>query len=137
MSQQPKLLSRATANQYFSEAQTRNFHDNQRGHQNHHYSGNGLRTVAWNVLGTRLAAGGGGGTVKIYNPERTGNSSYASDMKGSGLQITEKIMWDPTHADKFASCGSGNDASNGGVKFWDFRSEFTGRFKIVLVLNMI
>ncbi|KAF3939500.1 hypothetical protein ABW19_dt0207259 [Dactylella cylindrospora] len=122
MSQQPtRYLSRSGATKYFADVQIRAFHDPNARHHPGTHSGTILRTVAWNNIGSRIATGGAGGNVKIWNPEKADVRS-STDLKGTGLQVTEKVQWDPTHAERLASCGAGD---SGVVKFWDYRSRFT------------
>ncbi|KAK6495323.1 hypothetical protein TWF481_003347 [Arthrobotrys musiformis] len=116
--QNTRYLSRSAAPKYFSDIQIRAFHDPNSRHHPGSHSGTILRTVAWNNLGSRIATGGAGGNVKIWNPEKADVRS-STDLKGTGLQVTEKVQWDPTHAERLASCGVGD---SGVVKFWDYRT---------------
>ncbi|KAF3905507.1 hypothetical protein ABW20_dc0110076 [Dactylellina cionopaga] len=116
--QSNRYLSRSTASKYFSDIQIRAFHDPNARHHPGTHSGTILRTVAWNNLGSRIATGGAGGNVKIWNPEKADVRS-STDLKGTGLQVTERVQWDPTHAERLASCGVGD---SGVVKFWDYRT---------------
>ncbi|EWC48397.1 hypothetical protein DRE_02166 [Drechslerella stenobrocha 248] len=105
--QNTRYLSRTTAPKYFSDVQIRAFHDPNARHHPGSHSSTLLRTVAWNNLGSRIATGGGGGNVKIWNPEKADVRS-STDLKGTGLQVTERVQWDPTHAERLASCGVGD-----------------------------
>ncbi|KAF3929221.1 hypothetical protein AA313_de0204434 [Arthrobotrys entomopaga] len=68
--QSTRYLTRSTAPKYFSDIQIRTFHDPNARHHPGTHSGTILRTVAWNNLGSRIATGGAGGNVKIWNPEK-------------------------------------------------------------------
>jgi WD40 repeat protein len=74
-----------------------------------------VRTVAWNVTGTRLASGSTDKTIRIWNPEKP-EVRYSVQLKGH-TQTVDQLCWDPTNPDQLASASP--DKS---VRFWDYRS---------------
>jgi len=73
-----------------------------------------VRTVAWNVTGTRLASGSMDKTIRVWNPEKP-LAQYSVELKGH-TQTVDQLCWDPTNPDQLASASP--DKS---VRFWDYR----------------
>jgi len=75
-----------------------------------------VRTVAWNVTGTRLASGSTDKTIRVWNPEKP-LARYSIELKGH-TQTVDQLCWDPTNPDQLASASP--DKS---VRFWDYRAQ--------------
>ena len=121
----PLLTRRFTAPSYFTAA----FHPSKsreyREHRPSSHSNNAvIRSIAWNNLGNRIACGLNTNLVRVWNPDKP-EAKNSTELKGH-LKDVEKVVWDPMHPDKLASC------CNGQVKFWDYRSEFDSLVWIVL-----
>ncbi|KAG0639954.1 WD40-repeat-containing domain protein [Tuber brumale] len=110
----PVLTLRSIAPSYFTAA----FHPSKsreyREHRPSSHSNNAvIRSIAWNNLGNRIACGLNTNLVRVWNPEKP-EAKNSTELKGH-LKDVEKVVWDPMHPDKLASC------CNGQVKFWDYR----------------
>jgi THO complex subunit 3 len=73
-----------------------------------------VRTVAWNVTGTRLASGSSDKTIRVWNPEKP-EVRYSIQLKGH-TQAVDQLRWNPMNPDQLAS-GSLDKT----VRFWDYR----------------
>lgn len=73
-----------------------------------------VRTVAWNITGTRLASGSTDKTIRVWNPEKP-EVRYSIQFKGH-LQTVDQLCWDPTNSDRLASASPDKT-----VRFWDYR----------------
>lgn len=77
---------------------------------------NGIRTIAWNPLGTLIATGAADRTLRVWNPDRH-NVKYSTELKGHSASI-EKVAFNPTKDAELCSV-----SSDGTVKFWDVRTK--------------
>jgi THO complex subunit 3 len=84
-----------------------------------------VRSFAWSPLANFVATGCGGGTVRIWDPEKAGVIRNSTELKGhSG--VVERVAWNPQQEAQLATCGS-----DGTVRFWDVRSKASiGEIKI-------
>lgn len=73
-----------------------------------------VRTVAWNITGTRLASGSSDKTIRVWNPEKPA-ARYSIELKGHS-QPVDQLCWDPTNPDQLASASLDKT-----VRFWDYR----------------
>jgi THO complex subunit 3 len=73
-----------------------------------------VRTVAWNITGTRLASGSTDKTIRVWNPEKP-EVRYSLQLKGHS-QTVDQLCWDPTNPDHLVSAS--HDKT---VRFWDYR----------------
>ena len=73
-----------------------------------------VRTVAWNITGTRLASGSTDKTIRVWNPEKP-EVRYSLQLKGHS-QTVDQLCWDPTNPDYLVSAS--HDKT---VRFWDYR----------------
>jgi len=98
---------------YFGSLKTQTYHDpsTARGAGSH-----GLRTIAWNPLGTLIATGAADRTLRVWNPERS-NVKYSTELKGHSAGI-EKVAFNPVKEGELCSV-----SSDGVVKFWDVRTK--------------
>ncbi|KAF4636951.1 hypothetical protein G7Y89_g1139 [Cudoniella acicularis] len=91
---------------------TQNYHDpSSRGASSH-----GLKTIAWNPIGTLIAAGASDRTLRVWNPDRP-NVRYSTELKGHTAGI-EKVAFNPVKDAELCSV-----SSDGVVKFWDVRTK--------------
>lgn len=74
-----------------------------------------IRTVGWNITGTRLASGSTDKTIRIWNPEKP-EVRYSIPLRGH-TQSIDNLCWDPTNPDHLVSASSDKT-----VCFWDYRS---------------
>ncbi|CZR60898.1 probable THO complex subunit 3 [Phialocephala subalpina] len=97
----------------FGAQKTVSYHDPQasRGAGNH-----GLRSIAWNPLGTLIATGSADRTLRVWNPERQ-NVKYSTELKGHAAGI-EQVAFNPVKDAELCSV-----SSDGVVKFWDVRTK--------------
>ncbi|KAL7276357.1 hypothetical protein RUND412_000660 [Rhizina undulata] len=102
-------LPRCLASWFFSNLKTRDYRE-------HRPAAQAIRSIAWNMLGNRIACGMTDKLVRVWNPEKP-EIKNSTELKGHSMAV-EKVAWDPTHADRLASCGI-----DGNVKFWDYRSK--------------
>lgn len=79
-------------------------------------SGLRLRTIAWNPLGTLIAAGSADKTLRVWNPERP-YVKYSTPLVGHAASI-EKVAFNPSKDAELCSV-----SSDGVVKFWDVRTK--------------
>ncbi|KAN0117398.1 WD domain containing protein [Hyaloscypha variabilis] len=98
---------------HLRESKTQTYHDPTatRGSVSH-----GLRTIAWNPLGTLIATGAADRTLRVWNPERQ-NVRYSTELKGHSAGI-EKVAFNPVKDAELCSV-----SSDGVVKFWDVRTK--------------
>jgi WD40 repeat protein len=73
-----------------------------------------VRTVGWNITGTRLASGSTDKTIRVWNPEKP-EVRYSIQLKGHS-QTIDQLCWDPTNPDHLASASPDKT-----VRFWDYR----------------
>src|SRR5204863_5937646 len=73
-----------------------------------------VRTVDWNITGSRLASGSTDKTIRIWNPEKP-EVRYSLQLKGH-TQTVDQLCWDPVNADHLASASPDKT-----VRFWDYR----------------
>src|SRR5436190_17415359 len=83
-----------------------------------------VRSVAWNITGTRLASGSTDKTIRIWNPEKP-EVRYSILLKGH-TQTVDQLCWDPTNPDQLVSAS--HDKS---VRFWDYRCIIAFCFMVV------
>jgi len=76
-----------------------------------------VRTVAWNITGTRLASGSTDKTIRVWNPEKP-EVRYSIQLKGHN-QVVEQLCWNPTNIDHLVSASLDKT-----VRFWDYRGTF-------------
>jgi THO complex subunit 3 len=74
-----------------------------------------VRTVGWNITGTRLASGSADKTIRIWNPDKP-EVRYSIPLRDHTSSI-DNLCWDPTNADHLVSASSDKT-----VRFWDYRS---------------
>ncbi|KAK3192728.1 hypothetical protein K4F52_001082 [Lecanicillium sp. MT-2017a] len=79
-------------------------------------SHNNLRCIAWNPLGTLVATGSVGKTLRVWNPEKA-HVKFSTELKGHAAPI-EKVAFNPTKDAELCSV-----SSDGVVKFWDVRTK--------------
>jgi len=75
-----------------------------------------VRTVAWNVTGTRLASGSTDKTIRVWNPEKP-EGRYSIQLRGH-TQAVDQLCWNPTNSDQLASASPDKT-----VRFWDYRGK--------------
>jgi THO complex subunit 3 len=73
-----------------------------------------VRTVAWNLTGTRLASGSNDKTIRVWNPDKP-EVRYSTQLKGHSHFI-DQVCWDPKNPDVLASASYDKT-----VRFWDYR----------------
>lgn len=126
-----QTLSRVAAGNHFQSLRSQAFRDKQHGGQQSSggnsgpggsgsggNSGSGIRCLAWNGPGTRLACGHGDRSIRVWIPDHSDGRGL-TDIKGAHEQRgVESISWDPLHADRLASC-----STDGTVKIWDTRAK--------------
>ncbi|CZT01629.1 probable THO complex subunit 3 [Rhynchosporium agropyri] len=78
-------------------------------------AGSGVRSIAWNPLGSLIATGGDR-TLRVWNPDRQ-NVKYSTELKGHTAPI-EKVAFNPVKDAELCSV-----SSDGVVKFWDVRTK--------------
>lgn len=76
----------------------------------------GLRSIAWNPLGTLIATGAVDKTLRVWNPEKP-NVRFSTELKGHSSSI-EKVVFNPVKDAELASV-----SSDGVVKLWDVRTK--------------
>ncbi|KAI9171969.1 hypothetical protein HJFPF1_01460 [Paramyrothecium foliicola] len=79
-------------------------------------SSHGLRSIAWNPLGTLVATGSADKTLRVWNPEKP-HVKFSTELKGHAASI-EKVAFNPTKDAELCSV-----SSDGVVKFWDVRTK--------------
>lgn len=75
-----------------------------------------VRTVAWNITGTRLASGSTDKTIRVWNPDKP-EVRYSIQLRGH-TQTVDNLRWDPTNPDHLVSASPDKT-----VRFWDYRSK--------------
>src|SRR5271169_5757884 len=73
-----------------------------------------VRTVDWNITGTRLASGSTDKTIRIWNPEKP-DARLSIQLKGH-TQSVDQLSWNPTNPDHLASASPDKT-----VRLWDYR----------------
>ncbi|BGP32911.1 hypothetical protein JCM10296v2_004696 [Rhodotorula toruloides] len=73
-----------------------------------------VRTVAWNLDGRRLAAGGSP-SLRIFLPDKDTRTS--TECRGHTGEVS-CVRWSPVHPERLASVSSGDDKA---LHFWDIR----------------
>lgn len=73
-----------------------------------------VRTVAWNITGTRLASGSTDKTIRVWNPDKP-EVRYSIQLRGH-TQTVDQLCWDPTNPDQLVSASPDKT-----VRFWDYR----------------
>lgn len=112
-------LGRDVAEIFFRNQHIREYHESNRA------SASAIvRSVAWNALGTLIAASGstlsgGLNIIRIWNPEKH-DVKYSTELRGHSHAV-ESIAWDPSLADRLVSCSP----ADGSVRLWDVRSKQT------------
>ncbi|KAK0730607.1 WD40-repeat-containing domain protein [Lasiosphaeris hirsuta] len=76
----------------------------------------GLRSIAWNPLGTLVATGAADKTLRVWNPEKP-SVRFSTELKGHSSSI-EKVAFNPVKDAELASV-----SSDGVVKLWDVRTK--------------
>ena|SRR5579859_2822763 len=84
-----------------------------------------VRSVAWNITGTRLASASTDKTIRVWNPEKP-DVRYSIQLKGH-TQTVDQVCWDPTNPDRLVSAS--NDKT---VRFWDWRGMFAGEVGLMV-----
>lgn len=105
------MMKSIPAPQFFAGLKTREYRE----HRSSNHSHTSIRSIAWNILGNRIACGLTDKLVRVWNPEKP-EIRNSTELKGHSLGV-DRVAWDPTHADKLVSCGG-----DGIVRFWDYRS---------------
>lgn len=77
-----------------------------------------VRSVAWNITGTRLASGSTDKTIRVWNPDKP-EVRYSIQLKGH-TQTVDQLCWDPTNPDQLVSASYDKT-----VRFWDYRGTST------------
>lgn len=119
---QGQSLSCQAAENHFQSLRSQMFRDKlgsgQQGNNSNNSSGSGsIRCLAWNGPGSRVACGYYDRSVKVWMPDHPDGYGM-TDIKNAHDRPVESISWDPTHADRVASC-----ASDGSIKVWDARAK--------------
>jgi THO complex subunit 3 len=76
-----------------------------------------VRTLAWSPLGTQIATGSVGRSIKIWDPEKP--RLHVSEFQFRG-EKAEKLLFHPGGEPEVVSVGE-----DGMVRFWDVRSKST------------
>ncbi|KAH8663156.1 WD40-repeat-containing domain protein [Tricladium varicosporioides] len=108
---QRQSINKERFSSYLSSLRTQNYHDPSS--PNFSFS---LRSIAWNPLGTLIAAGSADRTLRVWNPDRA-NVRYSTELKGHTAAI-EKVAFNPVKDAELCSV-----SSDGVVKFWDVRTK--------------
>lgn len=106
------MMKSIPAPQFFAGLKTREYRE----HRSSNHSHTSIRSIAWNILGNRIACGLTDKLVRVWNPEKP-EIRNSTELKGHSMGV-DRVAWDPTHADKLVSCGG-----DGIVRFWDYRSK--------------
>ncbi|TVY94395.1 THO complex subunit [Lachnellula willkommii] len=105
-------ISKERFSTFASTLRTQAYHDpSARGVNSH-----SLRSIAWNPLGTLIAAGAADKTLRVWNPDRA-NVRYSTELKGHAAGI-EKVAFNPVKDAELCSV-----SIDGVVKFWDVRTK--------------
>ncbi|KAG9238614.1 WD40-repeat-containing domain protein [Amylocarpus encephaloides] len=97
---------------YMNSLRTQVYHDPlPRGVTSH-----GLRTIAWNPLGTLIATGAADKTLRVWNPEKN-NARNSTELKGHMAGI-EKVAFNPVKEAELCSV-----SSDGVARFWDVKTK--------------
>lgn len=75
-----------------------------------------VRTIAWNPLGTLIAAGSADKTLRVWNPDRP-LARNSTELKGHTAAI-ERVAFNPSKEAELCSV-----SSDGVAKFWDVKSK--------------
>ncbi|KAK1757601.1 THO complex subunit 3 [Echria macrotheca] len=114
-SQRPRYpLAKDKFSAYFSQFKSQTYNDtSSRGPLSGH---SGLRSIAWNPLGTLVATGAADKTLRVWNPEKP-NVRFSTELKGHSSSV-EKVEFNPVKDAELASL-----SSDGAVKIWDVRTK--------------
>lgn len=115
-----QTLSRFGAEDHFQSLRSQAFRDkyDSSGRGGNNSNSNGIRCIAWNGPGTRVACGYGDRSIRVWIPDHSDGRGLTDFKNAHETRGVESISWDPTHADRFASC-----STDGGVKVWDARTK--------------
>ncbi|KAL2313796.1 TRE Xcomplex subunit Tex1 [Schizosaccharomyces pombe] len=75
-----------------------------------------IRSLGWNLSGSRLASSSSSGSVLVWNSDRL-DFKFTTELGNRGYGLVEQLVWDPTHSDRLMAVYAGKM-----IRFWDFRS---------------
>ncbi|TPX17445.1 uncharacterized protein E0L32_003088 [Thyridium curvatum] len=110
-------LSKERLPSYFASLKSQPYHDpNLSTRPSASGSVTGIRSIAWNPLGSLVATGSADRILRVWNPEKP-NVRFSTELKGHQAPI-EQVAFNPVKDAEL--CSVSND---GVVKFWDVRTK--------------